>query len=802
MTVRDNAQAVYRRLALVARVGIVSAIVVLFLWWGGLFAGLSSRLNNIYYAPRPTSGNVVIIAVDDESLGAYGRSLVEWPRTLHARLVDILSQAGARVIAFDVLFSERAPGDEEFARAIIRARRDTDARTRTVMPIVGVRRIPSSVPGTVEYEYAMLPVVPLRSAVSMLGSPNMIMDVEGLIRWQPMRVLINGTTWLSFSASVYMSYLRIPPEAIPQLVQLDDGLLRLTPERQIPVDHMGRMMLNYFGAPGDQAFPVYSYRSVLEGEVPPDAFDDKIVLVGQMNATGMADMYPVPIGIGGVMMSGVEIHANAIETIIQGFPLRQQSAPVQIAEIVALAFLFSALYSLFHWRWGVLVMLVGLAAWIFIALVYFNLTGEMIDLLYTSLAVIAPLFGVLNANVTFERRLRRRAEMLLESMIKASTRQMSLEDILADISGDVCRLLDCHCSEVWLWDGDEGVLRRAYPPDEDEVCISGGGPGRECAERRLEDETRSLALDAIKAGEIVSCAGIVAAPLIWQGKPLGVLLAKMRGRMSPDRREVLGLFAWQTSSVIANVNLYTEAKRLSDFKTRLLRMASHDLKNPLLVISGYAEMLQDANVLTGAYAKYLDGIMTAANDMASIVNDILSLERIRRGALHMERCDLLSILRDVVARQEPGFWAKKQELIADLPESLPVLRGDAVQLREAFGNLLSNASKYTPDGGRITLRAYREDDHVHVEVEDTGYGIPESEIPNLFQEFYRVRMPETSRIRGTGLGLSLVKAVIEAHGGRVWAESKLGEGSVFHVVLPVDLGENGAGTDNSDNPSG
>jgi two-component system sensor histidine kinase VicK len=141
----------------------------------------------------------------------------------------------------------------------------------------------------------------------------------------------------------------------------------------------------------------------------------------------------------------------------------------------------------------------------------------------------------------------------------------------------------------------------------------------------------------------------------------------------------------------------------------------------------------------------------------------------------------------VVEEQEYAFAAKKQTLSAQLPESVPPIQANSVHLTQAVINLVNNASKYTPEGGYVSVRLFQSDQqHLRLEVQDTGYGIPEEAQAKLFSEFYRVRTSDTENIPGTGLGLSLVKSVVEGIHGRVWVQSKQGLGSTFFVELPVD----------------
>jgi signal transduction histidine kinase len=126
---------------------------------------------------------------------------------------------------------------------------------------------------------------------------------------------------------------------------------------------------------------------------------------------------------------------------------------------------------------------------------------------------------------------------------------------------------------------------------------------------------------------------------------------------------------------------------------------------------------------------------------------------------------------------------KNMSVNANLPSDLPMIRGDATLLTQVLVNLLSNAVKYTPEGGKVSVAASPQDGSLQIEVQDTGQGIPAEAVPNLFDRFYRVPGSEVE-IEGSGLGLSIVKSIVEKHGGRVWAESELDKGSTFAFTVP------------------
>jgi signal transduction histidine kinase len=233
----------------------------------------------------------------------------------------------------------------------------------------------------------------------------------------------------------------------------------------------------------------------------------------------------------------------------------------------------------------------------------------------------------------------------------------------------------------------------------------------------------------------------------------------------------------------------TYLKRLDQFKSQMVQMASHDLRTPLGVAIGYLDVIkEDLKPMTPLQERAMQGMENALSRMQMLVVELLDLERVESGvdALRVQT-NVGSLAAEVVAEAEEAAQARHQHLALMSHDHLPPVMGDPARLKQAIGNLVSNALKYTPDGGSIWVRVRPEGQRIVIEVQDTGYGIPGAAQAKLFQRFYRVKLPGREDIEGTGLGLSLVKAVVEQHGGRVAAESEQGKGSTFRIWLPVAM---------------
>jgi PAS domain S-box-containing protein len=242
-----------------------------------------------------------------------------------------------------------------------------------------------------------------------------------------------------------------------------------------------------------------------------------------------------------------------------------------------------------------------------------------------------------------------------------------------------------------------------------------------------------------------------------------------------------------SSGYVISLHDVSSLKDLTRLKTHLLHMASHDLKNPLGVLLGYLDMMrEDASNGIAPDPIFVDGMFRAVERMEGLIQTLLSQERIEaQGTQLRQRVDPMQILNDVVSDMSPSAEAKNHEMIVDVPTTTDFISGDPVELREAMGNLVSNAIKYTPEGGRIVIRMAIEDNRLYFSVIDNGLGIPADQQNDIFNKFFRAKTAATAEIEGTGLGLSLVKTVVEQHGGKVWFQSEEGAGSTFGFWIPV-----------------
>jgi len=228
--------------------------------------------------------------------------------------------------------------------------------------------------------------------------------------------------------------------------------------------------------------------------------------------------------------------------------------------------------------------------------------------------------------------------------------------------------------------------------------------------------------------------------------------------------------------------LEEEMKRRVEF-TRAL---AHELKTPLTPVVMSSQLLT-SELKDETLLRLARNISRGAANLNARIDELLDLARGEIGMLQMkpEQVDVLQLIREVVEDVAPVRLSREQSLILRLPPSLPPVWGDRVRLRQIVLNLLSNSFKFTPAGGRITLRAKQEDGNLVVEVKDTGPGIAEEEQQRLFEPYHRLES-DRERLSGLGLGLALCKTLVELHGGRIWVKSRAGRGSTFGFSLPLE----------------
>jgi signal transduction histidine kinase len=281
------------------------------------------------------------------------------------------------------------------------------------------------------------------------------------------------------------------------------------------------------------------------------------------------------------------------------------------------------------------------------------------------------------------------------------------------------------------------------------------------------------------------------APLVTpDGLGIGTLcvIDRVPRDLTPEQERSLRALS---RAVMAHIELRRQNARLRDLdrlKDHFVAVISHELRTPLTSIRGYLELLLagDAGALNDTQRRFVGVADRNAGRLERLVGDLFFIARVDAGRVQIDATatDIAALAHEAVEAARPVAEAKDIALSVSAG-AVPPLVGDPGRLAQMLDNLVSNAIKFTPAGGRVDLRVHAADGAVTVEVQDTGTGIPASEIPLLFGRFYRAQSAMDEGIPGTGLGLGIAKAIAEAHGGIIAVQSTVGAGTCFTVKLPA-----------------
>ena len=329
-------------------------------------------------------------------------------------------------------------------------------------------------------------------------------------------------------------------------------------------------------------------------------------------------------------------------------------------------------------------------------------------------------------------------------------------------------------------------------------------------DERLSEETRAA---VIRTG----LGAFLTAPVIGAKGTEAVLVAAMEGhaRNWTDRDvQVAQAMANGLAATLTAIRLYeqeranlVEMKKLDESKDFFLASVSHELRTPLTSIVGYLELLQEETEegkIPYTYSRMLDAIDRNAKRLIDLIENILTASRIESGNLQLTktRTHITPILMRTAETVMPQIKNKHIDLKINVSDRLPDLEIDTHLIERVMLNIISNAIKFTPDGGTISISASSEQKSVAVSISDSGTGIEPEELEKLFTKFYRTNAARDNAVQGTGLGLVIVKAIVEEHGGSVALTSKIGEGTTFKILLPtVESDASQENDDPSQNPA-
>ncbi len=406
---------------------------------------------------------------------------------------------------------------------------------------------------------------------------------------------------------------------------------------------------------------------------------------------------------------------------------------------------------------------------------------------------------------------------VLTAIAKTLVAPLELPQLLDGVMHTIVEVLEqADIGAIMLWDQPAGLFKPAAAFGYDlEILNEIGLRAGESITGKAFDERKALLLDSPAAvaqamadmrsfnREVMTRAigsetlpnAAIAAPISAGGQRFGVLvLESLTSPLSFNESTLpfvqtiadLVALAIDRARLEAHADATRAAQQAERMRSELTASLSHELRMPLATIKGYttAMMLDDVDWSDEKRAEFLFLIEEACNDMEGMITDILDSSLIQVDELNLTFQPIdLSNLADEVAT-EVQLRAENHRLVVDFPGTFPAVHADPRWIRQVFRNILDNAVKYSPGGGLIVIKGETREEDAVVSIADQGIGISAENLIPLFEKFHRVRSLSTLQIPGTGLGLPIARAIIEAHGGRIWVESQIEQGTSIYFSLP------------------
>jgi signal transduction histidine kinase len=384
-----------------------------------------------------------------------------------------------------------------------------------------------------------------------------------------------------------------------------------------------------------------------------------------------------------------------------------------------------------------------------------------------------------------------RVERLLETITNISS-TLDINSLLDVVLQAVLDLTDCEASSILFLDSAGGHLYFAAatgpnPPDKDtlipvDTSLAGWvlRESKPLIVKDAADDDRYFA--DIEHYTNLETHNLVAVPLIGKRESIGSLEAvnkKDGGDFDDIDMLMLEALAAQASVAIENARLFQQTDLIAEFM--------HELKTPLLALTAASEILsRDSDSLSLKHRELFEMVERETAHLSQMAQEFLELARLESGRTQLiyEDVDLGELVAEVVRLEEPQATSRNIDLEMNIPVETRLISGDRGKLKRVLVNLVSNAVKYNVEYGTVAVNLQMANGSAIIEVSDTGPGIPDEDIPHLFERFYRVP-DEVGFTEGTGLGLTIASRIIEEHGGKIEVESVLGEGSCFRCILPV-----------------
>jgi signal transduction histidine kinase/CHASE2 domain-containing sensor protein len=774
--------------------------------------------------------DIVIVAIDDASLQEVGSW--PWPRSVMASVLDRISAAHPRAIGLDVVYAEpSAPAQDDLLTESIRR------NGRVVLPaqLTEAETTPDEAGGPSQW---LLPLPGMKTAAAATGHAHADPDVDGVLRTvQLSKADDRGERLWAFGLETLRVAEGLPPGAVKEEErELRVGRYRIavhneTEKSDIPGVTLVRpdeMIINYLGPP--RTFPYYSIADVLRGGVPASSFENKIVLVGAVAQT-LGDTRVTPyisyadgVRQGGVGMPGVEVHANVIETMRRGVWLtpRTDLAGFGVTLLVIICATL-CVRALDGWRVVsglglLLVLIVGGSLYVF----DHNFVMPPLVPMTVGFFTVGPLLllqGSLAASRDLDRKLVRLAGIQKRFIPRGQSggSDATGDNASAGLPHNVAWKLRAVDEITELLVARVGFMNQVFTSMTDGLLVADtagriifanpaaqrfrGGAGHEALTGRSLEELfgDGEVIDRDTLGEMVRGAldgRVTSVEVELSGREDRFYVLQFSAVLAgeadePESRggvsQAPGANTLGPAGLIVIITDVTKRRELERIQAETLQLVSHELRTPLTSIRALSDVLLKFSVPEDESRESLKTIYSESVRMSDLINLYLDITRVETGAQVLSRAPVSA--NDLIVECVRAFGRAAAEkgirLRTKLEEPAPTLSADRQLLTQALGNLLGNAVKYSPSGSEVEVVSSSDGTHARIHVRDRGYGIPREFHERVFEKFYRLERDVRAEVVGTGLGLSLVREIVERHGGRVILESEPDAGSTFTIYLPL-----------------
>ncbi len=374
----------------------------------------------------------------------------------------------------------------------------------------------------------------------------------------------------------------------------------------------------------------------------------------------------------------------------------------------------------------------------------------------------------------------------LEQRVQGRTAELQVALRQQEIEAEKARAIAEGITDAVIVFDSEDRVTSANPAVEHVL----GLPLADCVGARLHNIViQGAANEVAESALAVFTAFISSKQKIQQGAPLAECQFELGDKSIDASFAPVPRQEGISPSIVAVFRDVTRQARIDRLKEKFISVAAHELKTPMTALQGYSELLlsESAGKITPMQEDFLRVIKANVERLTELANNLLDVSHIEAGMvqLHIQELHLSDLVDEVMRTLQPEVERKKLSLIVEVPRDLPAVWGDRSRLVQLLTNLMSNACRYTPGGGKVGIIARRANGHIQVDVMDTGIGISRQDQEQIFSRFFRADNPLIREMGGAGLGLSIAKSIVSLHGGEIWVDSELGRGSTFSFTLPL-----------------